>query len=149
MTGTELEEILGIVNLPSDTGQAQTNATHHLLELWWRMTSDVVEMCFDTTSTKTGIVKGTYSQSKKLTYLPCRHHIHNWIITLHFVITRNTSAVFQQAQSSTCSLATVIDAAKLSIIPVSHFNQSITKNEVTMQTLLQVVADHKIVFRMP
>jgi len=53
VTGRELEKTLGIVKLPSGTGTAQTSATHQLLELW-SVTSDVVAMCFDTTSTNTG-----------------------------------------------------------------------------------------------
>jgi len=60
VTGRELEKILGIVKLPSGTGTAQASATHQLLELW-SMTSDVVAMCFDTTSTNTGTVKGACS----------------------------------------------------------------------------------------
>ena len=60
MTGRELEKMIGIVKLPSGTGTAQASATHQLLELW-SMTSDVVAMCFDTTSTNTGTVKGACS----------------------------------------------------------------------------------------
>jgi len=57
--------------------------------------------------------------------------------------TRSTSAVFQQAQSIVCSLTVISDAAERSIALMSQFNQSITKNEAEMQTLLQVVADHR------
>ena len=60
VTGRELEKILGIVKLPAGTGTAQASATHQLLELW-SMTSDVVVMCFDTTSANTGTVKGACS----------------------------------------------------------------------------------------
>ena len=52
VTGRELEKTLGIVKLPSGTKKAQASATHQLLELW-SVTSDVVAMCFDTTSTNT------------------------------------------------------------------------------------------------
>jgi len=55
VTGRELEKILGIVKLPSGMRKAQASATHQLLELW-SVTSDVVAMCFDTTSTNTGTV---------------------------------------------------------------------------------------------
>jgi len=57
VTGREFEKILGIVKLPSGTRTAQASATHQLLELW-SVTSDVVAMCFDTTSTNTETVKG-------------------------------------------------------------------------------------------
>ena len=60
VTGRELEKKLGIVKLPSGTGTAQACAPHQLLELW-SVTSDVVAMCFDTTSTNTGTVKGACS----------------------------------------------------------------------------------------
>jgi len=84
VTGRELEKILGIVKLPSGTGKAQASATHQLLELW-RMTSDVVAMCFDTTSTNTGTVKGACSLleshlNKNLIYRPRRHHMHELIV---------------------------------------------------------------------
>jgi len=49
--------------------------------------------------------------------------------------------VFQQAQSIVCSLTVISDAAERSIALMSQFNQSITKNEAEMQTLLQDVAD--------
>jgi len=55
--------------------------------------------------------------------------------------TWSISAVFQQAQSTVCSLTVVSDAAERSIALMLQFNQSITKNEAEMQTLLQVVAD--------
>jgi len=60
VTGREQEKILGIVKLASGTGTAQASATHQLLELW-SVTSDVVAMCFDTTSTNIGTVKGACS----------------------------------------------------------------------------------------
>ena len=60
VTGRELEKILGIVKLPSGTGTALASATPQLLELW-SMTSNVVAMCFDTTSANTGTVKGACS----------------------------------------------------------------------------------------
>ena len=84
MTGRELEKRLGIVKLPSGTGNAQASATHQLLELW-SVTSDVVAVCCDTTSTNTGTVKGACSLleahlNKNVIYLPCRHHIHELIV---------------------------------------------------------------------
>ena len=57
VTGKELEKMLGIVKLPSGTATAQASAAHQLLELW-SVTSDLVAMCFDTTSTNTGTAKG-------------------------------------------------------------------------------------------
>jgi len=62
------------------------------------VTSDVVAMCFDTTSTNTGTVKGTRSLlesdlNKNLIYLPCRHHIHELIVGGVF------SALFGQSRS--------------------------------------------------
>jgi len=57
--------------------------------------------------------------------------------------TWSTSAVFQQAQSIVCSLTVINDAAERSIALMSQFNQSNIKNEAEMQTLHQVVADHR------
>ena len=47
-----------------------------------------------------------------------------------------TSVVFQQAQLIVCSLTVISDAAEHSIALISQFNQSITKNEAEMRTLL-------------
>jgi len=49
------------------------------------MTSDVVAMCFDTTSTNNRTVKGACSLleshlNKNLIYIPCRHHVHELIV---------------------------------------------------------------------
>ena len=64
VTGRELKKILGI-KLPYGTGTAQASATHQLLELC-SVTSDVVAMCFDTTSTNTGTGKGACSLLESL-----------------------------------------------------------------------------------
>ena len=74
--------------------------------------------------------------------------LHSLGVDMDFILssdphTWSTSAVFQQAQSIACSLTVVNDAAERSIALMSNFNQSITKNEAEMQTLLQVVADHR------
>ena len=69
-----------------------------------------------------------------LTLTSSCHHIHSphkW----------STSVVFQQAQSIVCSLTVINDTAECSVALMSQFNQSITKNEAEMRTLLQVVAD--------
>jgi len=80
VTGRELEKTLGIVKLPSGTGTAQASATQHTS--YWRcgaVTSDVVALCFDTTLTNTGTVKGACSllvsseQEFDLSTLPTPH----------------------------------------------------------------------------
>ena len=60
---------------------------------------------------------------------------------------RPTSAV--SVGSVNCSLTVISDAAERSIALVLHFNQSITRNEAEMRTLLQVVADRENGCRTP
>jgi len=62
---------------------------------------------------------------------------------IHSPHTYSTSALFQQAQSIVCSLIVISVAAELLIALMSQFNQSNVMNEAEMQTLLQVVADHR------
>jgi hypothetical protein len=50
---------------------------------------------------------------------------------------------FQKLKTYINSLKVVNDAAERSISLMSGFNESITKNEVQMQRLIQVVEDHR------
>jgi hypothetical protein len=85
VTGCNVEKILGIVKIPVGTGDAQAKATHELLSLW-EVSDNVVAMGFDTTATNTGHKKGACIileklLGRKLLHLPCRHHIHEIIIS--------------------------------------------------------------------
>ena len=62
--------------------------------------------------------------------------VHTDFILSSYPHTWSTSAVFQQAQLIVCSLTVISDAAEHSIALISQFNQSITKNEAEMRTLL-------------
>jgi hypothetical protein len=102
VTGLSLEKILGIAKLPSGTGEAQTNATIQLLRLW-QLEGDIIGMCFDTTSTNTGVIKGTCKLmqdqlDRNLLHFACRHHMHELIIGAVF------NALFGSSVSPNISL---------------------------------------------
>jgi len=84
VTGHNVDKILGIVKIPSGTGQAQAKATFQLLSLW-NVANDIVGMCFDTTAANTGSMSGACVLLEKLAqrnflYFACRHHMHEIII---------------------------------------------------------------------
>jgi hypothetical protein len=85
ITGHEVDKILGIAKMQSDTGQAQTNAIVQLLCLWEVTDDIVVGMCFDTAGSNTGRRSGACLQlhhqlGRNLLYLAFRHHVHELII---------------------------------------------------------------------
>jgi hypothetical protein len=84
VTGLDIEKILGIIKIPSGTGQAQANATFQLLTIW-EVIGDIVGMCFDTTASNTGSKNGACVLLEKLVernllYFACRHHTHEVVI---------------------------------------------------------------------
>lgn len=88
VTGHKIEKVLGISKLMSGEGEAQANATYQLLQLW-NIADFVVGMSFDTTSSNTGVVKGSCSLLEKrlgrnLLHLACRHHIYEIIVAALF-----------------------------------------------------------------
>ena len=74
----------------------------------------------------------------KMPFSWCWHWLHLVIRSTHMEYISCVSA-----GSVNCSLIVINDAAERSVALVLHFNQSITKNEAEMQTLLHVVADHR------
>ena len=90
VSGCDVEKVLGIIKLPSGSGQAQAKATFQLLNLW-EVSADTVGMCFDTTASNTGPVNGACVLLEKLMdrnllYFACRHHVHEIIISEVFTV---------------------------------------------------------------
>ena len=82
--GYQVEKILGVAKLSSVTGEAKTNATLNLLNLW-DIADNIVGMSLDSPSTNTGSTKGACVVLKnrlrrKLLYFTCKHHVHELII---------------------------------------------------------------------
>jgi hypothetical protein len=78
-------QLLGVPKLTAGTGEQQAAAVFQLLKEW-KLSEDVVGMCFDTTASNTGRLKGACVLLEKklgrsLIYLPCRHHIMEVILT--------------------------------------------------------------------
>ena len=88
VTGENTEKVLGIPKLDDGTGEKIAQTIHDFLGTW--KMDDLVEfVCFDTTSTNTGIHKGAaYLLEKKLDrdllFLPCRHHISELLLKAVF-----------------------------------------------------------------
>lgn len=85
VTGYNVEKLLGVLKLESGTGDVQALAINNILSEW-KLGDELIGMCFDTTSVNTGIKKRVCVLlenllKKKLLHFPCRHHIHEIIIS--------------------------------------------------------------------
>jgi len=84
VSGTGVEQLLGVPKLPSGTGDGQATAVAKVLQDWG-IVNCVCTMCFDTTSTNTGHRNGScvlleQKLEKDLLYLACRQHILQWLV---------------------------------------------------------------------
>ncbi len=72
--------MLGIPVIPDSTGVAQHRAVVDLLEDWGIL-NNVIGLCFDTTASNTGRLKGSAAIIKStvdhsVLWLACRHHVY-------------------------------------------------------------------------
>ncbi|KAK0063561.1 hypothetical protein Bpfe_007202 [Biomphalaria pfeifferi] len=79
VTGHNVEQLFGVPELVSGTGERQASAVITCFDNW-KLRDNVVGMCFDTTVSNTGRQTGACHLieerlSKDLLHLPCRHHI--------------------------------------------------------------------------
>ncbi|XP_049316692.1 uncharacterized protein LOC125779392 [Bactrocera dorsalis] len=75
----EQQQLLGVPELENSTGASQAEAVSGSLKEW-DIGDKIVGMCFDTTASNTGRMKGACTLlekqlGKSLLYLACRHHI--------------------------------------------------------------------------
>ena len=85
VTGENTEKLLGVTKISKGTGEAMTEATIASLAEWG-IKEQVIGMCFDTTSSNTGINSGACTLiemllQKELLYWACHHHIHEIIVS--------------------------------------------------------------------
>ncbi|KAL4150130.1 hypothetical protein QTP88_003964 [Uroleucon formosanum] len=74
-----IEQLLGVPELISGTGENQATAVYQALENW-SLTDNVQSLCCDTTASNTGRLKGAcilleQKLEREILYLLCRHHI--------------------------------------------------------------------------
>jgi hypothetical protein len=79
VTGTNVEQLLGVPKLASGTGQDQANAVVARLDEWG-LRSKICGLCFDTTASNTGRHSGAcvlieQALGRNLLHFACRHHI--------------------------------------------------------------------------
>lgn len=75
----ENEQLLGVPKADRSTGEEQALAVYECLEEWG-VSHTIKAMCFDTTASNTGRLKGActileHMLGRELLYLACRHHI--------------------------------------------------------------------------
>ena len=88
LSGAGVNQVIGVPKLPVGTGEAQAYAVAHLLDEWG-VTDRVAAMCFDTTSSNTGHIKGAcvlleQKLKKELLHLACRHHVFELVLASVF-----------------------------------------------------------------
>lgn len=79
-----VEKLLGVPKCVDGTGKNIAKAVYHSLNEW-NLTDQIQGMCFDTTSTNTGNIKGACLFleelfGRKLSYFACRHHIYEIVL---------------------------------------------------------------------
>lgn len=88
MTGERCEKLLGIPKIEDGTGAKMVEGIQNFLGKW--KIEDLVEIvCFDTTSSNTGIHRGAaflleQKLGRKLLFFPCRHHISELLLKAVF-----------------------------------------------------------------
>ena len=85
MKSENTEKLLGVPKISKGTGEAMAEAIVASLAEWG-IKEQVTGMCFDTTSSNTGIHAGAFTLIEKLLqkvllYMACRHHIHEIILS--------------------------------------------------------------------
>ena len=80
VSGLNTEKLLAIPKLPVSTGELMGNAVVQTLQEWKAVPDWLAGLCFDTTSSNTGINTGAITViqrafDKRLLFLACRHHI--------------------------------------------------------------------------
>lgn len=79
VTAENVEKLLGIPKLEAGTGHKMAEAIHEFL-CKWKMDTLIEFVCFDTTSTNTGIYNGSaylieQILGRELFFIACRHHM--------------------------------------------------------------------------
>ena len=77
-------KLLAVPTIPDATGLSQAAAVLDVLEDW-NCVDNVIGLCYDTTSSNTGSLKGAVTilddiMRKKLLHLECRHHVLELIV---------------------------------------------------------------------
>ena len=82
-------KILGIAETKDSTGRVEAEKVKEILDNW-NVTEKIIALGFDTTSSNTGIRKGSCTilqqlLERQLLWLACRHHIPERIIAVSFI----------------------------------------------------------------
>ncbi|XP_050549011.1 uncharacterized protein LOC126910464 [Daktulosphaira vitifoliae] len=90
VTGGGLEKLLAVPKIDRGTGKEQADACLNVLEEW-KLKAYVRGLCFDTTSSNTGLNLGACSliekaiaSDKELVWIACRHHIFEVLLSTVF-----------------------------------------------------------------
>jgi hypothetical protein len=80
VSGKNIEKLLAISNLPASMGELMGNTVIKIIQNWKGVTEWLAGLCFDTTSSNTGIHTGAITViqrefDKRLLFLDCRHRI--------------------------------------------------------------------------
>lgn len=78
------EQLLGVPEIPTSSGEEQAMAVYQAVEKWG-ITDKIQALCCDTTASNTGRQNGACTNLEKLfnrdlLYLPCRHHIFELVL---------------------------------------------------------------------
>lgn len=87
-TSTNIEQLLGVPEIPDATGNEIASALYDTLKVW-NLKENVQAFCFDTTAANTGRLKGACTileqkLEREVLYFGCRHHVFEIILAAVF-----------------------------------------------------------------
>ena len=116
LSGLGIEKLLAAPKLSAGSGQQMCDATMQALHDWNIPLNRVVSLCFDTTSSNTGIHRGACTLLEQqighgLLHTACRHHIHEVILSHVFKLCFGPSTgpeikLFERFRDSWCKIQT-------------------------------------------
>ena len=96
VTGSDVYQLLGVHKLAPGTGQAQDDAVASRLNDW-NLSQKVKGLCFDTTASNTGRLRGActlreMALGQSLLHFACRHHVFEIVLKKYITALKITSA---------------------------------------------------------
>ena len=85
VSGSEIEQLLGVPKLAIGSGESIADAAVVNLAKQWRITERTKCKCFDTTNSNTGHHNGArvlieQKLDKRFLHMACRHHVHEVVL---------------------------------------------------------------------
>jgi len=84
VTGQSTEQLLGVIKIQQGTGFEMARVCSEAIDNW-NIRENIKSLCFDTTASNTGLIRGASTQLEKklgreLLWFACRHHMYEVVL---------------------------------------------------------------------